>query len=36
MVAACGYYRLAQGYADGLDMDVSPDLKLISHENREK
>jgi N6-L-threonylcarbamoyladenine synthase len=29
MVAACGYFRLINGSADGLDMDVIPGLKLI-------
>jgi N6-L-threonylcarbamoyladenine synthase len=28
MVAACGYYRLRAGRADGLDLDVVPSLKL--------
>jgi N6-L-threonylcarbamoyladenine synthase len=30
MVAAGGYFRLARGFKDGLDMDVIPNLKLIS------
>jgi N6-L-threonylcarbamoyladenine synthase len=29
MVAACGYYRLRAGGADGLDLDVAPSLKLV-------
>jgi N6-L-threonylcarbamoyladenine synthase len=28
MVAACGYYRLQAGRADGLDLDVVPSLRL--------
>jgi N6-L-threonylcarbamoyladenine synthase len=28
MIAACGYYRLQAGSADGLDLDVIPSLKL--------
>ncbi len=30
MVAAAGYFRLASGFSDGLDMDVIPNLKLIT------
>jgi len=30
MVAACGYYQYRQGRSDRLDMDVIPDLQLIS------
>jgi N6-L-threonylcarbamoyladenine synthase len=30
MIAACGYRRLAQGQADGLDIDVVPGLRLAS------
>jgi N6-L-threonylcarbamoyladenine synthase len=29
MVAACGYFRLQAGKADGMDMDVVPGLKLV-------
>jgi len=28
MIAACGYYRLRAGRTDGLDLDVTPSLKL--------
>jgi N6-L-threonylcarbamoyladenine synthase len=28
MIAACGYYRLRAGQSDGLELDVSPGLKL--------
>ena len=28
MIAACGYYRLQAGKIDGLDLDVTPSLKL--------
>jgi len=28
MIAACGYYRLQAGSADGLDLDVVPSLRL--------
>ena len=30
MVAASGYFRLAAGFRDGLDMDIIPNMKLIS------
>ncbi|MCL2149430.1 MAG: tRNA (adenosine(37)-N6)-threonylcarbamoyltransferase complex transferase subunit TsaD [Dehalococcoidia bacterium] len=34
MVAACGYYHLRRQALDSLDMDVIPDLKLITLENK--
>jgi N6-L-threonylcarbamoyladenine synthase len=34
MVAACGYFKLKQGCVNSLDMDIIPDLKLISQANK--